>query len=127
MRFVTIQLVGVHKAGVTRVGEVVVGRTVQVQLNVYSADAQAHSNQAIVEAVAVCHEDVQAKFDKLEWVEEAVQLGILSNKEVIAAVAASFWKVNLAANILHAVNLFGSVVGKVSASAVASVINCELL
>jgi hypothetical protein len=90
VRFVTVQLVGVQRIGVTSVGEVVVGRTVQVQLNVYSADAQAHSNQAIVEAVAVCHEDVQAKFDKLEWVEEAVQLGILSNKEVIAAVAASF-------------------------------------
>jgi hypothetical protein len=63
VQFVKVQLVGVHKIGVVNVGLTVVGSTVQVQDNVYSAATQVEAkNQATVEAVPVCQEDVHALF-----------------------------------------------------------------
>jgi hypothetical protein len=78
-------------------------------------------------SVKYCKWSSSANQFKLPWSEAAVQEGKFSNNGVIVAVAALSWNVNLAANTLPAVNLFGSVVGEVSTDAPASELNSVLL
>ena len=65
---VKVQADGVQILGVVNTGLVVVAKTVQVQDRVYSAATQVlAANQAIVEAVPVCQEEVQPSEPKFAW------------------------------------------------------------